>query len=607
MLSQREEEKHMAKEKLILIHAPSVYDFRQRATLWGPIGDLVPSDPVFEMYPIGFTTMAEYLERHGHRVSIVNLAVRMLRDAEFDAERLLASLNPLAFGLDLHWLPHAHGSLEVARRIKHYHRQTPVIMGGISASYYHEELITYPQVDYVLRGDSTEEPLRQLIEAIELGAKPGELRRIPNLTWKDRDGTPRVNPLTHVPSHLDDVLVDYSFVVNAVARERKLWNYLPFAKWIKYPITAALTCRGCTRNCAICGGSAYASKRIFGRSRPAYRSPEMVADDLRRINRFSRGPVFVLGDIRQAGVDYARRFLRAMQGFDEQVMIEFFWPVERGFMEEVAAALPNFVVELSPESHDPAVRRYSGKPFSDAAIESSIEHILAVGCQRMDLFFMSGLPGQTPQSVLDTIAYCGHLLQRFDGDQRLKMFISPLAPFLDPGSLAFEKADRYGYRKFCHTLEDHRRALLAPSWKYVLSYETRWMSRAELVDCTYQAGLRLNRLKAEFGQISPEMAQLTEERIGRAIALMECIDRLVETAEPDEWEQRLLPLRDEIEEVNHSTVCVKEELDLPMSGMPVKLVQVLGLLIEDGLESLWRRIGRDGKQVGMGEKEQVLP
>jgi len=372
-------------------------------------------------------------------------------------------------------------------------------------------------------------------------------------------------------------------------------------------ITAALTCRGCTRNCAICGGSAYASKRIFGRSQPAYRSPETVASDLRRISRFSRGPVFVIGDIRQAGMDYARRFLNAMQGFDEQVIVEFFWPVDRSFMEELAGAIPNFVVELSPESHDPAVRRYSGKPFSNEAIESSIEHVLAVGGQRMDLFFMSGMPGQTPQSVLDSIDYCGHLLRRFDGDERLKLFISPLAPFLDPGSLAFEKPEQYGYRKFCHTLEDHRQALLAPSWKYVLSYETRWMNRSELVDCTYEAGLRLNRLKAEFGQISAERAQLTEERIELAIALMKRIDRLVETTEPSELERRLMPLRDEIEEVNRSTVCEKEELDLPVTGMPVKLGQALGLLIEDGFGNLRRWIGRSGKQVGVGKKERSLP
>jgi len=218
---------------------------------------------------------------------------------------------------------------------------------------------------------------------------------------------------------------------------------------------------------------------------------------------------------------------------------------------------------------------------------------------------MSGMPGQTPQSVLDTIEYCGHLLRRFDGDERLKLFISPLAPFLDPGSLAFEKAEQYGYRKLCHTLEDHRRALLAPSWKYVLSYETRWMSRAELVDCTYQAGLRLNRLKAEFGQISPERAQLTEERIQLAIALMKRIDHLVENTESAEWEGWLLPLRDEIEAVNSSTVCEKEELDLPVGGMPVKLVQTVGLLIEDGLEGLFRRMGRNDKHETT-EKERAL-
>lgn len=579
----------MAREKLILLHAPSVYDFRQRATLWGPIGDLVPSSTVFEMYPIGFTTLAEHLERHGHRVSIVNLAVHMLRDADFDVEEHLAELQPLAFGLDLHWLPHAHGSVEIARILKRLHPTIPVIFGGFSATYFHEELIRYPAVDYVLRGDSTEEPLRQLIEIIDEGisnegAAHKALSRVPNLTWKDRQGRPHVNPLSYVPETLDGLLLDYSYVLSAVARDRSLTNYLPFARWTQYPVTAALTCRGCTRNCVICGGSAYASRRLFGREQPAYRSPEAVAADLRSIGNFSRGPIFVLGDIRQAGMDYARRFLRAMQGYNQQVMIEFFTPVDRAFMEEVAAAIPNFVVEISPESHDPAVRRYSGKPFSDEEIAGSIESILAVGCKRLDIFYMSGMPGQTPQSVLDTIDHCGQLLRLVDGDERLKMFISPLAPFLDPGSLAYEHPDVYGYHKFCHTLEEHRQALLAPSWKYVLNYETRWMNRDELVDVTYEAGLRLNRIKAEFGQASREQAQLTEERIQRAVGLMGRIDDLVASTPPEQLDKRLLALRPEIEAVNNSTVCEKEELDLPISGMPIKPLRVLGLLIEEGLE-----------------------
>ena len=82
-----------------------------------------------------------------------------------------ASFRPKAIGIDLHWLPHAHGALEVARIAKAAASDdVPIIMGGLSSTYFHRELIGYPQVDYVLRGDSTEPPLHQLLLALESGA-----------------------------------------------------------------------------------------------------------------------------------------------------------------------------------------------------------------------------------------------------------------------------------------------------------------------------------------------------------------------------------------------------------------------------------------------------
>ena len=50
-----------AEPDLLLLHAPSVYDFRERAILYGPVSDMVPSSTVFEMYPLGFLTIASYL------------------------------------------------------------------------------------------------------------------------------------------------------------------------------------------------------------------------------------------------------------------------------------------------------------------------------------------------------------------------------------------------------------------------------------------------------------------------------------------------------------------------------------------------------------------
>jgi len=564
----------MPKTDLVLLHAPSVYDFRQKSILYGPVSDLVPSTPVFEMYPIGFTTIAEYLERHGFRVRIVNLAARMLQSRRFDPEHLIQQLEPVAFGIDLHWMPHAHGALEVARLCKNHHPDTPVILGGFSATYFHEELIQRPEVDFVIRGDSTEEPVRQLVKALRLGQRD-ELATIPNLTWRTHDGAVQVNPLSYQPADLDHLLIDYSVVVRAVARYRDLLNLIPFKGWLGYPITAVLTCRGCTHQCHTCGGSARTFHNLHHRQQPAYRSPEKLAQDIRNIGRFSRGPVFILGDIRQAGEEYADRFLRAVAGYQGPVIIEFFDTADRAFLQKVAWALPNFTLEISLESHEDRVRHAFGRPYTTAEIEETMAYALEAGCRRLDIFFMIGLPYQTFDSVMGTIDYCEHLMSRFDknGDRRLFPFISPLAPFLDPGSAAWENPTAYGYRLFWRTVEEHRQALIQPSWKYVLNYETIWMTRDEIVESTYQAGLRLNRLKARYGLISATVAEATEARIHRALRLIRQIDDIMSIQDERRRGKLLAALKPQVDEANVSTVCEKRELELPLGLLRFNLLQ----------------------------------
>ncbi|MGC9348552.1 MAG: TIGR04190 family B12-binding domain/radical SAM domain protein [Anaerolineae bacterium] len=555
---------------LVFLHAPSVYDFRERATLWGPISDLVPSTPVFDMYPVGFATMLAHLQQLGFQVRIANLAARMVRSPRFDPDRMIESVEARAYGIDLHWLPHAHGSLEAAKRVKRYHPGAPVIFGGYSATYFHKELIRYPWVDYVLRGDSTEAPLARLMAHILEGTEPVD---VPNLTWKTGSGEVHVNAQTYVPQDLDHLTLDFHPVVRSVVRDADLLNYVPFSHWLEYPIMASLTVKGCTQNCTICGGSAFAARHLSNRTQPAYRSPELLARDVRRMGKLGRAPVFLLGDLRQPGMDYARRFFAEVQGFDGPVIVEFFWPVDRGYTEELAAALPRFIVEFSPESHDPEVRRASGKPYTNAGIEETIASCLDAGAHRFDLFFMIGLSQQTPASALASVDYCRELLQRFD-DGRLIPFTSPLAPFLDPGSRAYEQPKRFGYIRHAQTLEDHRRLLLRPTWKHILSYETEWMDRHAMADVTYEAGLRLNRLKREVGLVSAEKAEETEARIGQARELMARIDELMETLREEELQTALQALKPRIDRANTSTVCDKEELDFKTGLVPFKVINL---------------------------------
>ena len=582
----------MKHDDLILIHAPSVYDFRKESILYGPVSDLVPSTPVFEMYPIGFTTLAEYLERDGFRVRIVNLAVLMMKDRDFDAEAYLAQMRPKAFGIDLHWMPHAHGSLAVAGILKRLHPEIPVIFGGFSSTHFHLELAARSEVDYVLRGDSTEEPMRLLMRHIT-GKKNGDPApvlpaTIPNLTWKDAEGQVQANPLEYVPETLDHVRLDYSQVVRSVVRNRDLSGALPFIDWLRYPIMAALSCRGCACRCRTCGGSAMAMSSLCKRERPAFRKPEDLAADIRSMARWSRGPVFVLGDIRYGGEGYAEKFLTAVKGATEQLILEVLTPAPRSFFKLLGEASPDFILQMSPESHDEKVRSAFGRTYGNAELEATIEAALAEGCKRFDLFFMIGLPEQTYDSVLETVEYCGRLMERFNtgGIPRLFPFISPFAPFLDPGSEVFNAPEKFGYKLLCHTLEEHRQALVQPSWKHVLNYETQWMNRDEIARATYEAGLRFNQLKLKYGLVGERQAAATEERIRRAVRLMGRIDEIL--AEPDEAlrKELLQAIKGQVDDANISTVCDKRELEAQISGF-WRINFLRGIQV--GISELWQQ------------------
>jgi B12-binding domain/radical SAM domain protein len=578
----------MSRLDLVLLHPPSVYDFRRRVKLYGPVSEVVPSTPIFEMYPFGFATLAAYLAKRGYRARIVNLGLLMINDASLDAEKLIGSLKPRAFGIGLHWLCHAQGALETAGLVKRHHPHVPVVMGGFSASYYHEELMAYPEVDYVLRGDSTEEPLAQLLRCLAAGREPED---VPNLTWRDRQGGVRVNPLSHVPENMDLRPIDQAFMVKRVIRDRDLTGNMPFRDWLEYPMGAGITCRGCTHNCITCGGSAYAFEHFLGRSKPAYRPAEALADDLRDIRGFGKGLLIVVGDIRQAGMDYARGFLDAVAVLRDPITLELFTPAGKDFLRHVSGALPNFSLEISLESHDPEVRRAFGKHYSNQAVEKTIRAAFAAGCKRLDVYFMIGLPKQTRQSVRDTVTYCGELLDRYGGDGRLHPFISPLAPFLDPGSLAFENPGAHGYRLFHRSLEDHRRALSQPSWKYVLNYETEWMTRQDIVLSSYEASLELNSLKVRHGLMSAEQASQAEERTTRALELMELLDGLGEIDQ-----QMMEDLKPEMERINAIASCSSNDWELGLGLGKWGALRKSSFLVGQGLAAFLGRLRRRGRR-----------
>ncbi|MDR0347302.1 MAG: TIGR04190 family B12-binding domain/radical SAM domain protein [Coriobacteriales bacterium] len=563
---------------LTLVHAPAVYDFRERSIMYGPVSDMVPSTPIFEMYPLGFTTIGEYLERHNIHVRLYNLAGLMLHKKGFNVEKNLTALHTHAFGIDLHWMPHCHGSIEVARILKRLHPHTPIIFGGLSATIFHEELIAYDCVDYVLRGDSTEEPFRRLMERIlrakKTGSALGDLSDIPNLTWKDASGRPQTNPLNWIPSTMDAISLDYAYPMKGVIRHRDMLSYVPFKSWLNNPVCASLTSRGCNRDCATCGGSHTAYRKHFGRDKIAWRDPALLVRDIETIQKHIWGPIFVLNDFLQAGYDYAEKLITGLRGkLANPIGFEFFGPPKEGrdFYELLNRNLPQWSIEISAESHDDAVRTAFGKGhYRSEQLEETIIDALDAGCQRFDLYFMTGIPTQTKESVLETGDYVRHLYERVGFDPRLTVFISPMAPFLDVGSRAFDDASTHGYTLLARTLAEHRERMVLPSWKHIMNYESHSMTTDEMVEATYAAALDINRVKGSHGVIAPDIAARNDVRIRDARDQMARLDQMLQ-ASTTPLDETLRGLKQEFERLSESTVAEKSELNWPYRIRPAHL------------------------------------
>mgnify|MGYP005855889651 CR=1 FL=1 len=509
------------------------------------------------MYPIGFTTIASLLAKNGYRVRILNLATHMLADERYDADKAISRIDSEVFGIDLHWLPHAHGSLEVAKMIKHHHPESKVVLGGFSATYYHKEILSgYSDVDALFLGDSAELPMLQYLKT--LGSSSG-LQSVRNLAYRE-NGRIRSNGISHFVEDLDSVDFDYGFMVRSAIRSMDLTGHMPYLDWKRNPMLLVSTVRGCSNNCSTCMGGCMSFMRNFGRSEPAFRSPERILEDIRQIEAYFRGAIFLLGDIQQAGRRYCEKLLGLIRKEKprNEIAFEFFSPPAGDLIRNIGSSVESFDAQISPDSHDEKIRQSQGRMYSNEELERAVKNLLDAGARRVDMFFMIGLSGQDRESVMGTVEYSGSLMNRMKAGEKFLPFISPLAPFVDPGSDAFENPGKFGYRLFARTLDDHRSLLLKPSWKYVLSYETNWLSREDIVGSTYDAGLRLNELKLQAGAISQGSANAVKERIESARNAMGLIDKAVESGQT---ERSIEGLRDRLLALSESTVCDKRELD----------------------------------------------
>ncbi|HLJ33035.1 MAG TPA: cobalamin-dependent protein [Ktedonobacteraceae bacterium] len=506
------------KADLFLLHAPGVYDFRDRDDIlfaYLSDSDSVNVTSIYEMYPLGFFAIKQRLREHGFQADIVNLASLMLMHPRLNVDALLGRLEAPVFGFDLHWMAHCHGSIELAKRVKAIHPESLVIFGGISSTYYADQLIQYPAVDIVAKGYDTLEPVTMLMEAVRRGER--SFSHIPNLVYK-KVGEIEDTGFSHKPmKNYNDVNMD--------------WGYYRDQK--KVPggskLIMTLPNTGCAYDCPFCGGSRYATNKIMGIKKTLVnKDNQRVIDELRTLGDAAKTTSIYALQCYSETKHRLHQYLDAVKEMGyKSVFFETYHLPAQDTLEKMGQATEAYIM-LSPQSHDPVISKLSGRgTYTMPEMEEWISRALDAGIAGIMIWFFIGMPQQPPSSVFDSISYGATLLRKFRG-KRVLPLICPMVPFLDPGSRFFEEPHKYGYRIFHKTLEQHRQAMVDPLWHRRLNYETEWMSRRQIQDVTYASIERLVNVKAEYGILPTAVANAVLKTIDETRFLLTEMEHALE-------------------------------------------------------------------------------
>jgi clorobiocin biosynthesis protein CloN6 len=527
---------------MLLVHAPAFFDFRNRRDIYFPFlgtsGD-VPITPLYEYFPVGFKTLQRYLGDKGFDVRIINLSSVLLRFRELDFDKVLEALDTPVIGIDLHWMVHVQGSLAVAKRIHEVRPDIKVVFGGISSTYYARELIRYPFVDLVMQGYDTHDPTAQMLSAIKGGRS---LEGIANLLWKDRDGTIRDNEFSYKPA-------TYACGID--------WSQQPReARSTSLPILEILSTQnaGCAYNCGWCGGSREAFRRVFKRHRTMARKPveeiRYEFETIRQVPGVNNYHFYSVGSYNESPSGLRQFLDQVGESNLKSISYEQFFLTKEETLKHMVRANKRTSITLSPESHDPVVAKLSGRGvYTNEEMEAWLERALEIGIHNIDVWYFIGMPEQGPDSVHATVDYCGHLLRKFKG-RNVNPMICPMIPFLDPASTFFEYPDDNGYRVFHRTVEEHRRGMERASLLNRINYETRWLSRRQLVEVGFLAVRRLMEMKGTYSALPKFCVTDYNAKIDDALAFIPAVHEADCIADPVERASALEALGDEIEKRN---------------------------------------------------------
>ncbi len=441
----------------------------------------------FIFIPMGVFAIADFLEKEGFGVKIINYPLERYLNHNWSLTDFLKKINYDVCGIDLHWIHNAHGAIKVARIVKDVNPNAKVVLGGFSASYYHSQILkNYKVIDGIIRGEG-EIPLLKYVQKINQNQP---LDSIPNLSYQDSSRHIKINSLSYTAKTLDDLnFTNVSLLKNAkqyFEQSRKIMG-------ISYNLPIG---RGCPFNCPFCGGGQRAQQNLAGRNKVILRSPEKVIEDISHIiNKYKVTSIFFGHGTYPASLKYWKRLFGLIQKekFDISGDLEI-WrlplPKEMWKIFYKTFTHKHSSISISPRTLSTKVHLKIAQicdptfKFPKNQINDLIKN--ANLFQRaLRIWLTIGFPFQTRLDVIRDFNFAIKCLFKY-GKSNFKPITIMSEPYhIFPGSPAHESPETFGinlkYNSFLEVAEAFKKTKISFFYN-VINYDKKHFSRTSIIN-----------------------------------------------------------------------------------------------------------------------------
>jgi len=369
--------------------------------------------------PLGILAVATPLLRTGYQVVLIDSTIT----PNYKQRVLDEVRDALCLGVSLVTGPMIRETVEIARAIKGWNPEFPIVLGGWHPSLLPTQTLEASYVDYVVRGQG-EEALLELVRHIESGSAPDLVSGI---------GFKREGKLVFTPERplrsIADLPPKAYHLADFDAYERCCGR-----RWAMYISSLA-----CPFNCAYCTNAG-----VYGRRWNALEAEQFVEETVDLTTRYNLEMLWVVDDNFLVDLDRARAIAAGLV----QAGAAFQWSIQ---------ATTNLVARLSledlkllrrsglhqicqgAESGSPKVLKAMNKDFQDFdSIYESAGRCLAAGI-RPSFNIIFAFPGEGRVERQETVRFIMDVCRRFPGSEFWTNIFTPY-----PGAPIIEKAAEIG-------------------------------------------------------------------------------------------------------------------------------------------------------------------